>query len=213
MEAYFNYFTEIERHYQTRRESFTLLSTLDWVLIETWKEQGIPLEVVLRGMDRAFEKAKRPIGSLAYCAGAVGEVLEETRNLRTEAPEPPRFEDHEVRSYLVRLASGVEPLGARFNEFTERFRAIAESIVSIDFADLRSAESALNALEDKLLAILQIAADEGDLIGVRQEVDRNLAPMRSRMTADQIARLEQQYWKRMLLERFDVPRLSLFYLI
>ncbi len=213
METYFNYFTEIERHYQTRKESFTLLSTLDWVLIETWKEQGIPLEVVLRGMDRAFEKAKRPVGSLAYCAGAVGEVREETRNLRTEAPEPPKFEGHEVRSYLSRLAAGVEALDSRFPEFSARFRAIGESIVSIDFTELRSAESALNALEDKLLALLQIAGSEPDLIGVRQEVDRNLAPMRTRMTVDQIARLEQQYWKRMLLERFDVPRLSLFYMI
>ena len=40
---YFNYFTEIERFYQSKRESFTLLSTLDWVLIENWKEQGVPL--------------------------------------------------------------------------------------------------------------------------------------------------------------------------
>src|SRR5215467_3361028 len=55
---YFNYFTEIERFYQSKRESFTLLSVLDWVLIEGWKEQGIPLETVLKGIDRAFSRAK-----------------------------------------------------------------------------------------------------------------------------------------------------------
>jgi hypothetical protein len=62
---YFNYFTEIERFYQSRRETFTLLSTLDWVLIENWKEQGIPLEIVLKGIERAFSRAKRRINSLA----------------------------------------------------------------------------------------------------------------------------------------------------
>ena len=36
MQNYFNYFTEIERYYQSKREVFTLLSTLDWVLIESW---------------------------------------------------------------------------------------------------------------------------------------------------------------------------------
>ena len=46
---YFNYFTEIENFYQVKRESFTLVSSLDWVLIESWKEQGIPLEIVLKG--------------------------------------------------------------------------------------------------------------------------------------------------------------------
>ena len=42
---YFNYFTEIEQFYQTKRDVFTLLSTLDWVLIENWKDQGVPLEL------------------------------------------------------------------------------------------------------------------------------------------------------------------------
>ncbi len=72
---YFNYFTEIENFYQTKRETFTLISSLDWVLIENWKEAGIPLEVVLKGIDRAFSKAKRRINSLAYCIRAVDEVL------------------------------------------------------------------------------------------------------------------------------------------
>ena len=54
MDNYFNYFTEIERYYQSRRESFTLLSTLDWVLIETWKDQGVPLEAVLKAAMNGF---------------------------------------------------------------------------------------------------------------------------------------------------------------
>jgi hypothetical protein len=33
------------------------LSTLDWVLIENWKEQGIPLDLILKGIDRAFSRA------------------------------------------------------------------------------------------------------------------------------------------------------------
>ena len=49
MENYFNYFTEIEEHFQRRRGGILLLSTLDWALIETWKDAGIPLEAALRG--------------------------------------------------------------------------------------------------------------------------------------------------------------------
>ena len=54
---YFNYFTEIEEHFQRARgTSLFLLSPLDWALVESWKNAGVPLEAVLRGIDTAFEK-------------------------------------------------------------------------------------------------------------------------------------------------------------
>ena len=56
LENYFNYFTEIEERYQRRRGAGLLLSTLDWALIETWKDAGIPLE----GVEKV--KAAQPEG-------------------------------------------------------------------------------------------------------------------------------------------------------
>ena len=84
MENYFNYFTEIEEHFQRRRGGILLLSTLDWALIETWKDAGIPLEAVLRGIDGAFERyekrpSKRKVNSLAYCAQEVLAAAEEMK--------------------------------------------------------------------------------------------------------------------------------------
>ena len=74
MENYFNYYTEIEEHFQRRRGSLLILSPLDWVLMETWKDAGIPLRAVLRGIDTTFEKwERRPrktrkVNGLAFCA-------------------------------------------------------------------------------------------------------------------------------------------------
>ena len=87
MRNYFNYFTEIEERFQQRRGSLLLLSTLDWALIETWQEAGIPLEAALRGIDAAFDKYEarqkrgrmRRINGLAWCAQAVMEAAEELR--------------------------------------------------------------------------------------------------------------------------------------
>jgi hypothetical protein len=87
VQNYFNYFTEIEEHFQRRRGSILLLSTLDWALIETWREAGIPLEAVLRGIDDAFDKyearqSKRPqrrINGLAWCSQAVLESAEQQK--------------------------------------------------------------------------------------------------------------------------------------
>ena len=84
---YFNYFTEIEDRFQQRRGALLLLSTLDWALIETWREAGIPLEAVLRGIDAAFDKYEarqkrgrmRRVNGLAWCAQAVMVAAEELR--------------------------------------------------------------------------------------------------------------------------------------
>src|SRR5712691_9618341 len=141
---YFNYFTEIEQFYQSKRESFTLLSTLDWVLIETWKEQGLPLEIVLKGIERAFSRAKRRINSLAYCVKAVEEVCEEQKELSVEAPQLPDFREDEITDYIGKLAAQVERIDA----------GIAQSIRNLDVADLRTAEQTLSALEEKLIARL-----------------------------------------------------------
>src|SRR6201996_9400817 len=90
MQNYFNYFTEIEERFQQRRGSLLMLSTLDWALIETWREAGIPLEAVLRGIDSAFDKhdaqslragsrRQRKVNGLAWCAQAVMEATELAR--------------------------------------------------------------------------------------------------------------------------------------
>lgn len=213
MDNYFNYFTEIENHYQTRRESFTLLSTLDWVLIESWKEQGIPLDTVLRGIDRAFSRSRRRISSLAYCANAVAEIVDESKGLKTEEPSPPEFGASELRNYLKQLAVRVRELSSRFAEFGSRIEGVAHLVEALDASDLRMAENTLTGLEDKLIAIISVAAEEDVLVAVREQVQRELNPFRSKMSVEQLSMLEHQLWKRKLMEHHGVPRLSLFYLI
>src|ERR1700737_1025853 len=69
---YFNYFTEIEDAFVRRRGKHLLVSSMDWALIEAWKEMDIPLHVALRGIEKAFDSweskpRKRSIKSLLYC--------------------------------------------------------------------------------------------------------------------------------------------------
>jgi hypothetical protein len=200
---YFNYFTDVEEFFLKKRQSFRArLSCLDWVLLENWKEQGVPIESVLKGIDRAFTR-KSEINSLAYCIKFVEEVCKEEKDLRDDTPRLPDFDASEVKTYVQNLASVVEPFD----------NGIAESIRAIDTSDLRTAEQSLSALEEKLIARLKLTADDKTMIGLKRDVDSELNPFRSTMTAPQLAMLEQQMWRRKLLEKFNVPRLSLFYLI
>jgi hypothetical protein len=211
---YFNYFTEIEQFFFKKRGTFKgLVSTLDWVLIENWKDRGIPLEIVLMGIDRAFAQAKREISSLAYCAKVVEQVIEEQKDAPVAKPELPEISPDETRRYLEELAEKTSAVGRAFPEFAGKIAAVADSVRAVDTGNFRDAEQVLGALEEKLIAILRVAADEAALIEVKREMDSELAPFRSTMTAQQLAMLEQQLSKRKLLERYGVPRLSLFYLM
>ena len=210
---YFNYFTEIENFYQSKRESFTLISSLDWVLIENWKEQGIPLEVVLKGIDRAFSKAKRRINSLAYCVRAVDEVLHEEKETRIERPNLPEIPNDEVQKFLEKIAGRTSSLISSFPEFAPRIASISDAVRAVDSSNFREAEQILNALEEKLIAILKVASDESTMREIQGGVETDLAPCRATMTVEQLSMLEQQLWRRKLMERYNLERLSLFYLI
>jgi hypothetical protein len=69
---YFNYFTELEEAFIRRRGKHLWLSPVDWALMESWKEMGVPLHVAIRGVERSFDsyEAKprhRSVKSLLYC--------------------------------------------------------------------------------------------------------------------------------------------------
>ena len=234
MENYFNYFTEIEEHYQRRRGTILLLSTLDWALIETWKAAGIPLEAVLRGIDEAFDKYhQRPskskkVNSLAYCSQAVLSASEDMKEAAVGAagnspPKAPGFEVAEITTFLRGNAEKLEKAnlpertgiatGVLAREEADSLREMAEAIEhSGKVPRLEDLERRLTVLEEKLFAVLMAATPDDDLVQVRAEADRDLAPYRRNMTAAQVEQLHKQYVRKRLLERCGMPRLSLFYM-
>jgi hypothetical protein len=219
---YFNYFTEIEEHFQRARgTSLFLLSPLDWALIENWKNSGVPLEAVLRGIDEAFEKWRsrkskvRRVNSLAYCAQA---VLESAQRLSgagaaraRQAAEAP-FQVNEIQEFLNRAAAALS------NKENEIYHAIAGTLQSLaaeaqgKLANLEDLERHLTALEEKMIAAARSRAPDELLVELRRDLDTELAPYRGKMSADQISMLERRYLDTRLLEKAGLPRLSLFYL-
>ena len=217
---YFNYFTEVEEHFQRARGTgLFLLSPIDWALIESWKNGGVPLEAVLRGIDAAFEKwrAKKNriqmVNSIAYCAQA---IAQETKAIAEGLPSrthgggaAPPFTLEELHSYLLKSAADLRAGG--FTEIAESIEGFAASS-GAHFDDLEQLEQRLTVLEEKLIAIVRSRQSEEDAFAARRELDLSLKPYRGKMTADQLTMLEKQYLDRRLLERAGVPRLSLFYL-
>jgi len=217
---YFNYFTEIEEHFQRiRGTGLFLISPLDWALIETWKNAGVPLEAVLRGIDAAFEKWRsrksktQAVNSLAYCAQA---VLTEAQAMAGNAPRRPvkqasaPFTPEELSAYLrdnavaVRRQAGYEEIAASL----DRLAASSDE----EYGDLEQLELRLTALEEKMIAIARAGVSDEKLFTIRRDLSLQLRPYRGKMSAEQLAMLEKQYLERRLLDDAHLPRLSLFYL-
>lgn len=221
--SYFNYFTEIEEHFQkTRGTSLFLLSPLDWALLETWKNSGIPLEAVLRGIDTAFEKwrAKRTraqmVNSIAYCAQAVMAEAQRMADAGTPGRAPraePKapFSTLEIKRYVLENAASVRRAGAGFEAVAESLEEIAAEFATSE-PELESLEQRLTAIEQKMIAIGKARQSDEDALEARKSLDQQLKPYRGKMTAAQIAMLEQQFLDRNVLERLGLPRLSMFYL-
>lgn len=219
---YFNYFTEIEEHFQRARgTSLFLLSPLDWALIESWKNAGVPLEAVLRGIDDAFEKWRgrktktQKVNSLAFCAQA---VLTEAQQMAGAAPAPADrnttgpYTPAELRAYLGSHAEALRKTGVTAHaEIADALDRLSENMDTYA-GDLERLEQRLTVLEEKMLAIARAAQTEEELLKARQALEAELRPYRSKMSAGQLALLEKQYLERRLLEGQKLPRLSLFYL-
>jgi len=222
---YFNYYTEIEEHFQRARGSgLFLLSPLDWALIETWKNAGVPVEAALRGIDAAFVKwhAKKQktqaVNSLAYCTQAVmdeaaimanaGKAPAAAQQQPLEAP----YTAAEIAGYLNANAAPLKQKeGAAFQEIAAALERLA-SAASEFVLNLEELEQRLTALEEKMTAALRAGASDEVLFQARREMERQLKPYRGKMTADQLQMLERQYLDRRLVEDSGLRRLSLFYM-
>ena len=234
---YFNYFTEIEEYFWKKRGAHLLVSPLDWAIMEAWQKAGVPLEAVLKGIDRAFESygrsrrgAGKALKSLAYCTDAVLEAAEEQIeagtgkapvSLREGQKEP--FPREELKAYfeknVQKLKQAVEnsrseqpELAAGLAEIVKSVNTTAAIVETAGTLDLEDLERRISVLDEKTLSLLTSRASEDLMLKIRRELDGQLAVYRRKMRAEQLALIEKQYLQKRLLEEFHLPRLSLFYM-
>ena len=210
-----------------------MLSTLDWALIETWKDAGIPLQAALRGIDAAFDAYEarpsktRKVNSLAYCAQevlAAAEELKETAvGVAPANKEPARgFDAAQIIAFLERNAAAVEvarlpnapgvSVQGLADSTAATLRELASDLRSKKSLQLEALERHLTVLEERLFAGLLASTSDQQLVSVRAESDRELAPYRRKMPTSQIEQLQKQFVYKRLLEKYGLPRLSLFYM-
>jgi hypothetical protein len=232
---YFNYFTEIEDAFVRRRGKHLFLSPMDWALMETWQQQGIPLHIVLRGVEKSFDSyearpRKRTVKSLLYCQEEVeaqyAEWVEARVGSATAAPAEPEsdktpFSFAAISEHLQRCRSSLVELATsrkQEDDLSEGLTRAAALLADIekDFAnsatlDTRKLEDSLTGLERMLNDSMLSVASSGTLDELKEIVKDQLKPYRAQMDAAVYKQTFDNLLLKRLREQFAVPRLSLFY--
>ncbi len=119
------------------------------------------------------------------------------------------LEENAVQIEMARLAAPADEVAA---EVAGRLRALAAGLKMEPVRSLEELDRTLTVLEEKLFAALLTAASEDELVGLREQAARELAPYRGKMQSVQIKQVQQQFLQKRLLEARKLPRLSLFYM-
>jgi len=236
---YFSYFSEIEDTFVRRRGKHLLLSPMDWALIESWKERGVPLHVVLRAIEHAFDsfeakKRKRSVKTLLYCQEEVEAQYAEWLESRVGSHEDAESEAGEAtktpfprdvvmahlarsREELTELAGARRQTGAdEFGEALARATALLEELEN-DYAaavqpDARKLEDSLTGVERMLDETIRKTVSDDDFKSISAEIDEQLKPYKRHMDKTAYAETNENLLRKRLRELLGVPRLSLFFL-
>ncbi|MEN3325839.1 MAG: hypothetical protein V7638_646 [Acidobacteriota bacterium] len=231
---YFNYFTEIEDAFVRRRGKHLFLSPMDWALMETWKQQGIPLHIVLRGVEKSFDSyearpRKRSVKSLLYCQEEVeaqyaewveAHVGSATGPAEAESDKTP-FSFAAISEHLQRSRNALCELARSRKQEDDLSEALTRAIALLadiekDFAsgatlDTRKLEDSLTGLERMLNDSMLSAAGASTLDEFKKGVKEQLKPYRGQMDAAAYQQTFDNLLLKRLREEFAMPRLSLFF--
>jgi hypothetical protein len=207
------YFQAIEDYFVSRRGDPLFLSNADWVLIRRWREQGLPLRVVQRGIADAMDSHEhswarhKKVGSLRYCAAEVATAAERWRRALAGGHDAPALSG--ALGGIAQALRASTTLGAHARRAADD---IAEELVARveSNAAPEALEAWLRESEARLLAAIDADTPEAARQALADEVERDLAPYGGRLPAKVLAQVRAESHARRRLSQHGLPRLSLW---
>ncbi|HYV86811.1 MAG TPA: hypothetical protein VFB49_12935 [Patescibacteria group bacterium] len=230
------YYQAIEEAFNRRRGAPLLLAPRDWALIGEWKRLGVPIPIVLQGIDNVFDAyQRRPptarrINSLSYCRQEVlglHELYLGLHGVEAGRPEPApeggaaRQPPEAVTRYLKRLRKrlkeaatwcseqGLDDLVGPIAEASGEVKAIQRGLADSPF-DPQALEAGLGRLDAALVERARQVIPEADRRALEAEVETKVAAPGGRMTPAALDATRRATITRLLRLRCGLPRLSLF---
>jgi len=221
---YYNYFTEIEETFVRRRGKHLLLSPIDWAMIEGWQERGIPLHIVLRGIESVFDvfdknPGPRSIKSLLYCREEIEAQYQDWLGMqvgRGEEESKVAGESFSRETVEAHIQSAIDRLrgtdNKRLREDFERAAVRLEELNANLTDDAEITDKALSDIEHFLDQALVTNSDKKHLKILERETTAQLRAYKADMDKEGYENTYRLLLLKRLREDYGVPRLGLFYL-
>lgn len=202
------YFQEIAQAFFDLRGAPFVLSSKDMVTISGWEEMGIPLRVVLEGIQRAFENYRkrraggRKMASLSYCSADVLRAFAESRDrgIGRRSKEVCREEKKKrVRLEVERFLRSLSP-EVRFLKdiYGEAFKILSRGSVK---------EEDLERLEEKAEELILLQAQGME----KAEVEGRVKPDFKGRPDSEARDMYKIQLVKFMREKYRIPHLSFFY--
>lgn len=222
---YYNYFTEIEETFVRRRGKNLFLSPLDWALIESWQDRGIPLHLVIRSIESVFDvfdqqpTGTRTIKSLLYCKEEIEAQYTEWssahagRSSLGEGEDDSQYSAATIKEHIagsiVKLeALEVDILKEEIERAVARLRELDEALTE----DLETVDGTLSDIEKMLDRGMLANWNRANLKALEKEVNGQLRAYKSEMDAESYKTTFDLMLLKRLREEAGMPRLGLYYL-
>ena len=204
--------------------------------MENWKQQDIPLHLVLRAIERAFDSfesrpRKRSVKSLLYCQEEVEAQFAEWFESRVGSNENAQAEQKEEASahfshaaiqqhllqnktVLERLAksrAGDARLAESLTRAADRLGELLDDLNERAPLDARRMEDSLTGVE-RMLNDALLSDPAAGVEAITAEIKAELKPYRTQMEPSVYDQTLNNLLLKRLREKFGIPRLSLFYL-
>lgn len=207
-EAGSKYFQSIALHFFKHRGAPFFLSSKELDYIARWEKMGIPLHVVLEGIERSFEIYRRKPGrktkihSLAFCDLQVLKAFEQDRERKVghkkrivERHEKRDRAKAEVERFLVKIPQQISYLKEAY--------FLAQKVLSQSHFD----EEELERIEGKIEELLW-----------KNSVDEEKERVKSGVLKDYEFKQEEEFERifkiklvKVLRDKYKIPYISLFY--
>lgn len=227
-------FISIEEYFNHKRGSPTLLSPMDWQLIDQWRKIGIPLKIIYQGIDRSFEKFKktkkkgRKINSIAYCNQEVLKAWDEYKELIVgKNPEavgkisPEKLWRQKVENKLINIAKNLdesaikveneekEDLGKMLKETAKRVKKLSESLKRNEI-DIQYCHQQLETLDNKISTALIASALNQEIEKAKAIADQELKEYKGRMEHNIYNQVIDNFIRQYLSYKYGIPRINIF---
>lgn len=223
------YFQVIESHFLQKRGNPMLLSPKEWSLIREWYEAEIPMDVVIRGIDRAFENKKEEpdaITSLRYCRRLVkSEHKRYLKSLEGAAAPTTNAESKNVAEFLQQLGAGLSEsssvaaqngngtLSQLLAANSAKIKSeILEPFLAKQLNDLQRVEEQLTTIEKEIEQVLLPTISDEQMKHLKEDAMRELKTFEDKLDLAVYQEMLRRTLIKSIRKLYNIPRLSLFYM-